>query len=243
MRSTSVKTFALLLFLSCTYFFAAQRSSRIPQRIDNNRVSIVRGNVHRLAQAAFDRGPVEESLPIERMTIVLKPTSEQQAALDALLQEQQDPSSPNYHQWLSPEEFADRFGVSSTEFEKTTEWLRSQGFTIAETARSRRWISFTGTVREVNAAFHANMHAYEVAGQRHFANASEPTIPAALRDVVLGFHHLNDFRLSPKIRHAKIRPDFTSEITGNHFIAPDDFAAIYDVHPLYNAGIDGTGQT
>ena len=85
MRSTSVRILGLLLFLSCTYFLAAQRTVRLPQRIDNNRVSTVRGNLHRFAQPAFDRGPAEDSLPIERMTLALKPTAEQQADLDELL--------------------------------------------------------------------------------------------------------------------------------------------------------------
>jgi subtilase family serine protease len=243
MRLTFVRILVLLLLLSCTYFFAAQRTARISQRIDNNRVSTVRGNLHRFAQPAFDRGAAEDSLPIERMTLALRSTPEQEAELEELLQQQQDPASPNYHQWLSPEEFADRFGVPSAEFERVTEWLQSQGFTIAQTARSRRWISFTGTVREVNAAFHANMHAYQVGGQRHYANALEPTVPTALRDLVIGFHHMNDFRIKPRIHRSSIRPDFTSEITGNHFIAPDDFATIYDLQPLYKAGIDGTGQS
>src|SRR5215468_1696710 len=134
MRLTSSRILALLLFLSCTYFFAGQKTARISQRIDNNRVSTVRGNLHRFAQPAFDRGPAEDSLPIERMTLALKSTPEQQADLEELLQQQQDPASPNYHQWLSPEEFADRFGLPSPEFERVTEWLQSQGFTIAETA-------------------------------------------------------------------------------------------------------------
>jgi hypothetical protein len=141
MQSRSFKAFGFLLFLSCTCFFAAQKvtRSRIPQRVDNTRRSYVRGNIHRLARPEFDRGPVEDSLPMDRVTMVLASTPEQDAQLQTLLTEQQDPASPRYHQWVSPEEFADRFGVPSADFEKVVDWLRSQGFTIAETARSRQW--------------------------------------------------------------------------------------------------------
>jgi subtilase family serine protease len=159
-----------------------------------------------------------------------------------LLREQQDPTSANYHQWLSPEEFADRFGVAAPDFQRVVDWLRSQGLTITETARSRRWIAITGTARDFNNAFQADVHAYAVGGTLHYANASEPTVPADLRDVVLGFHHLHDFKAKSRLRKPQLRPDF-NDSTGLHYIAPDDFATIYDVRPLYNAGIDGTGES
>jgi len=204
---------------------------------------MVRGNLHRLARAEFDRGPVEDSLPMENVTLMLRSTPAQQAALEELLREQQDPSSANYQQWLSPEEFADRFGLPTAEFNQIAEWLRSQGFTISDTARSRLWINFTGTARQLNATFRTRMHAYEVDGTLHYANSAEPVVPEALRNVVLGFHHLNNFRVKSRLHRNKVNPDFTSSISGFHFITPDDFATIYDLRPLYNAGIDGTGQT
>src|SRR5262245_966100 len=108
MPSKPVRALALVLVLTCTYIAAAQKipRPRIPQRVDNNRRSLVAGTVHRFARREFDRGQVEDSLPMNRVTIVLSPTAEQQAELETLLREQQDPGSPNYHQWLSPEEFA-----------------------------------------------------------------------------------------------------------------------------------------
>ena len=245
MPSTSLKTFAFLMFVTCSCFFAAQatKHSRISQRIDNSRRSAVRGNVHRFARKEFDRGPVDNSMVIDRVTITLKPTAEQESALETLLREQQDPASPNYHRWLSPEEFADRFGVAPEDFQQVGDWLRSQGFTITETARSRRWISITGTAAQFNQAFQANLHSYMVDGNLHFANASEPTVPDALHGVVVGFQHLNDFRPPPRYIRNRVKPNFTDANSGFHFVAPDDFATIYDLHSLYTAGIDGTGQT
>ena len=126
MSSRRFKAFSLLLCFSGTYFFAQQSAerSRFPRRITTRTDAIVRGNVHPLARNEFDRGPAEDSMPMERMTLAFKPTEAQEADLDGLLAEQQDPASANYHQWLSPEEFADRFGLSSEDFTRVADWLR-----------------------------------------------------------------------------------------------------------------------
>src|SRR5262249_45705778 len=74
----------------------------------------------------------------------------------------------------------------------------------------------------------------------YFANVSPPSAPAALSDVVASIRGLHNFRLKPRIQHRE-QPEFTSN-GGVHYIAPDDFATIYNVTPLYNAGIDGSAQ-
>src|SRR5690242_11562436 len=76
---------------------------------------VVRGHIHRLAQARFDRGQVGELFQMNYVMMMFKPTAGQQDALNSLVKEQQDPASPNYHRWLTPEEFGDRFGVSADE--------------------------------------------------------------------------------------------------------------------------------
>ncbi|MGA3075554.1 MAG: protease pro-enzyme activation domain-containing protein, partial [Bryobacteraceae bacterium] len=69
-------------------------------------------------QSGTDLGPVDPSLDLPYVTLVLKPSSSQQADLDQLLAQQQDPSSPNYHRWLTPEQYAERFGVSQSDIDK-----------------------------------------------------------------------------------------------------------------------------
>src|SRR5262249_6900675 len=103
-------------------------SNRIRNRIDERSLSVVRGNLHPLARPELDRGRLISRAPIHRVTMVFKRTDAQQANLDAFLEEQQDPSSPNYHLWLTPEEFADRFGLSEADLNTTVSWLQSQGF-------------------------------------------------------------------------------------------------------------------
>jgi subtilase family serine protease len=215
-------------------------TNRITKAIDENSRFVMRGHHHRLAQPQLDHGKVGGLFTVDRITMVFKPTAAQLTNLDALLKRLQDPSSPDYHKWLTPEEFADRFGLSRADMDKVDSWLRDEGFTVVETARSRRWITFAGTAKQIESAFRTELHEYVVDGESRFANATEPSVPAALAEAVLGFRSLNDFPLKPRIRTGN--PDFTSSVSGNHFLAPDDLATIFDLNSLYTAGIDGREQ-
>ena len=214
--------------------------NRIRGPIREASLSVVRGNLHPLARPELDEGRLNSLTPLHRVTMRFKRTEVQEADLSALLQEQQDPSSPNYHVWLTPEEFGDRFGLSVADSNTVVTWLQSQGFAVDEVSRSRSWVTFSGTAGQVNAALHTELHEYQVNGVHHYAPAREPAIPAALENVVSGFGGLHDFRMKPRVKAR--RANFTSNLTGNHFLAPDDIATIYDSRALYNNGLDGTGQ-
>jgi subtilase family serine protease len=198
----------------------------------------VRGHIHRLAQARFDHGQVGDLFQLNDVMMMFKPTAEQQAALNSLLEEQQNPSSPNYHHWLTPDEFGDRFGMSTAELTKVTTWLQERGFTLHEIPPSRNWIAFTGTARQMREAFNLRIHEYFVNGQTHYAAANEPSVPAEFADRVLGFRSLHNFRAKSRLR----KPKFTDTTTGLHALAPDDFATIYNIHAVYNNGVTGAGQ-
>ncbi|HUK17387.1 MAG TPA: protease pro-enzyme activation domain-containing protein [Bryobacteraceae bacterium] len=214
--------------------------SRIAGRIDNGRTISLPGRVRPAANTHNDRGPADPALALPGITLLLKPSSAQQADLEQLLQQQQDPASSSYHRWLSPEGYASRFGVSSGDMAEIVAWAQSQGFQVTNVARGRTFVSLRGTAQQAQAAFHTEIHRYVVNGQRHFANASDPAIPAALADVVAGVLGLNDFHPNPRLR--KPAPQMNSA-SGQHHLAPDDFATIYDVAALYSAGVDGTGQS
>ena len=181
---------------------------------------------------------MDPSQKISYITLAFRRTAAQQAALDRLLVEMQDPSSPNFHKWLSPEEFGQRFGPSANDIAQVSAWLKAQGLTVLETARARGWMVFSGTAAQVERAFHTQVHAYELDGERHFAIATEPSVPAALAPLVLGFRGLDDFFVKP----SSPRPQFDLNSGGNALLA-GDIQTIYDVTPLYSDGIDGSGQT
>ena len=217
---------------------------RIRTPISDSESTQLRGNVHALARAEFDRGKVADSKLLPRVTIFFTPSPSQQTVLNQLLSAQQDRTSPNYHRWITPQEFGIRFGLSSNDLSKITAWLESRGFVVQEIPASRNAISFSGSAAQVAAAFGTAIHRYVVNGQQHYANAGEPFVPSALAGLVSGFAGLNDFRPRPKVLRrmdARPRPDFTDGMT-DHFLAPADFELIYNVTPLYGRGIDGTGQ-
>jgi subtilase family serine protease len=234
----------MLLGLALASIFspAPARAERLPQTIDNTNHWRLRGSVPPRARAEFDRGAVSGSLLMEGMRLVFQPTPEQESSLDILLQQQLDRSSPNYHKWLTPEQYADRFGLSPGDINRVADWLRRQGFTSVIAARSRTWISFNGSAAQVEATFHTPIHQYLVNGEMHYANAAEPSLPGEFHGVVMAIGALNDFRPRPHGIVRSVHPNFTSQISGNHFLAPDDFATIYNIQGLYNSGINGSGQ-
>ncbi len=201
----------------------------------------LRGNVHHKALPQNDQGRVDPGMRLGSMTLLTVPTSSQRQALKQLLAQQQDRKSPNYHKWLTPEQWADRFGLSQKDVQQISGWLKGQGFTIGTVARGRNWITFSGTAAQVEKAFGTEIHRFKWNGEMHVSNASEPKIPAALAGVVTGIRGLNDFHLKPKTR---VHPNYFSSTQSTQFLAPGDLATIYDINPLYTAStpIDGTGQ-
>jgi uncharacterized protein (TIGR03437 family) len=234
-RFTAFTSLFLIGFMSVE----AQQPGRINGRIENGRRTSLAGRVPRQARPQNDRGRVEGAFQLPNITLHLRPTAAAQSALAQLLREQQDPTSPNFHKWITPEEFADRFGASESDVQQITSWLQSQGMTVSRVARGRNWIAVSGTADQVHNAFQTEIHRYTVNGETHFANSTDPTVPAALAGMVASIRGLNDFRLKP--RHRKVSPHMTSG--GTHHLAPDDIATIYNIAPLYQAGVDGTGQS
>ena len=117
-----------MIGVSATVCFA--QPNRILSKIDNSQTFALPGRVHPHATAANDAGEVDSSFPLPNMTMVLHPTAAQQAKLQQLLQDQQNPAAPSYRQWLTPEQYADRFGVSASDAAQIATWLEGQGFTV-----------------------------------------------------------------------------------------------------------------
>ncbi len=237
----------------CAFLFGATLSAQVARPVQATRGSRIRGTintqnpvelknqVHARARVEFDQGAVASDFQMGTMSLQYKPSAAQQRALELFLQAQQNPNSASYHQWLTPEQFGDSFGMTQADYDQVTQWLTDQGFQVLPATRARRWISFQGTAGQVQKAFGTEIHRYLVNGELHYANATNPTVPAALNGMVASLSGLHDFRAKPRLKASKLKPqlNFTD---GTHGIAPDDFATIYNVAPLYAAGFDGTGQ-
>lgn len=220
--------------------------SSTPAQIESAERVPLKGHVQPLLRAAKDMGAVDPARKLS-LSLVFAPSAAQQAALQQLLQDQQNPNSPQYHKWITPEKFAEDYGLSPAQVESVRAWLNSVGIAVREVAPSRNRISFDATAAQAQSLFSVELRNYLVNDEVHYANNVEPSVPQALSGQLVGIRGLNDFTLKPRAVRNRRQvqapdPHFTSSITGSHFVAPDDFATIYDVKALYNSGIDGTGQ-
>jgi pseudomonalisin len=229
---------------------------RIKNKI--NDADLVTLSEHRLAQlvASVDKGPVDDNLPLKNMTLILNSSPEQQAALETFSKAQQTLGDPEYHHWLTPKEFADHFGVATQDLDAIKNYLISNGFSIDEVPTGGRTLSFSGTVAQVKKAFHTEIHHYDWHGEQHIANVSDPQIPAALSQVVGGLTNLQDFYSRARNSDFKIPisgkllrgvtanlPISNMTAGGSHSLTPGDYGVIYNINPLYDASVKGTGVT
>ena len=270
--------FAVCLFFAGTGSVVAQLPLPVPRvrvvrAVDDSHLKALTGNTHPLARPEFDQGALGDAATLGHIVLVLQRGPEQEAALERLIDQQQDKSSPSYHQWLTPQSFGAAFGPSDGDLSAVTSWLAGHGFSNIHVNAARTFVEFDGTAGTVRAAFHTTMHRYRVQGAEHFANASDPEIPEALAPVIAGIASLNNFpRKAANHKVGNFRRDaqtntitrlpeaaarlqagtssqpgytFTSGSNTFYGLTPYDFATIYNVLPLWNASapIDGTGET
>jgi len=245
---------ALCSLLGATALHAAPTTNLVTQRVDSARRSALPG--HRVAWAtpANDRGRIAAATQLSSLQIVLKRSPERQAAFDALLAQQQDPASPNYHQWLTPTQIGERFGATQADIDAIATWLASRGLYVESVSNSRMSIRFGGDAAAVNRAFNTELHWYARAGGRkRMAPDSEPAIPAALSAAVEGVLGLSEIRFEPAFRVGQARTASTegarpamtncSGSSCSYFVTPGDFSAIYGLGAATAQGWNGSGQS
>lgn len=214
-------------------------------------------STHPATKTASDLGRVAGSVAMDRMVLVLSGNANEEQSLQRLLDNLHTQGSPQYHQWLTPEEFRAEFGPSPEAIQKVTAWLRGQGFNIDRVARSGRWIQFSGAASQVETAFQTEIHRYHMNGITHIGNASDLSVPAELAPLVSGVLPLHNFSFKRPLlgryyavqRNSQgnlvpVDPAFTIANPGiSHFLSPGDYAKIYDLTSLYQGGANGAGQT
>jgi Pro-kumamolisin, activation domain/Bacterial Ig-like domain (group 3)/Subtilase family len=239
---------------------APQHVSRITAPIDESQLVTLKGNVHPLAVHGVDQGPAPASNPTGRVLLVLRRSAAQQEALAQYLSDLQNPAAPNYHKWLTPVEYGAQFGVAASDLQTVESWLQSHGFRIEKAPASNNVIAFSGTIGQVQTAFHTSIHAFAVRGETRFANVTDAQIPSALAPVIAGVGPLNNFPLQPNVEVSatgtwdatthSIEPNLTL-FGANHtpylFVDPADAATIYDtpngaLNANYKSGTSYTGN-
>jgi subtilase family serine protease len=175
---------------------------------------------------------------LEGVTLVLGRTAAQEEQLQALIVAQHDPASPLYHHWLTPEALGARFGVADADVGQVSAWLERHGLQVDSVSRARDGLRFSGTAAQLEAAFGTELHLYQTVSGSRFAPWADATVPAALAPLVRAVTGMSSFR--PR-SHLRLGSQFTSSLTGSHFLTPADVEVVYHVTPAHQAGLDGTG--
>ncbi|HEY0163109.1 MAG TPA: S53 family peptidase, partial [Edaphobacter sp.] len=218
----------------------AAPQSRIKAAISDSDRATIRETISGRAKRATDLGEAASDRVLSAVTLHFSLTDSQQADLTQLLADQQNPSSPSYHKWLTPQQYGARFGLSSADLAKVQAWLTGKGLKIVEVPAGQNYIVASGSLPQVESAFNTRIHSFSENGERHISNVTDPVLPSAIATVVAGVTGLNDF--TPRTR-AVMRPRYTASISNTtyHFLAPGDFHTIYNINPLLQQGINGTG--
>ena len=193
------------------------------------------------------------------MFLLLKRSSEQDQALKQYLADLQNPASPSFHKWLSPAQYASSFGISENDLRVVTGWLKAKGFAVEKVPQARNVVAFSGSVGQIQNAFHTAIHTFSINGVQHFANTADPRIPAALAAVISGVGPLSSFHPRPGFiagpsghwdtETHSIQAELTlRDSSGNFylFVDPADAATIYDtpnsvLNPNYSGGTNWNG--
>ena len=227
-----------LVAVLASSMLAAQ--TRITAAVNNAARISLSDSLHPMASTQHEAGRMSSTSKIEGITLFFNRSAAQESDLKTLLAAQQNSSSPLYHQWLTPEQVASRFGMSEADLATVKSWLTAQGFTDISIARQRNLIRFSGTVAQVESAFGTQMHYYNVDGEVHYAPSTALSVPKALGSVVAGVGNLNTFK--PHAMHttpAKLNSQFVSSTSGNVFFDPASIKKAYNIGSTYT----GAGQT
>jgi subtilase family serine protease len=209
--------------------------------VDGLSLTLLAHHVPKFVGSSYDEGTTPTDKVLPDVAILLARSPEQELALQSLLEEQSDKSSAKFHSWLTPEDFAQQFGASAAAIDTICRWLEGYGL-VPAVSRSKMYISVVGNVGQLSAAFHTSFHTFLLSGEPVYSLTTEPQIPVAVSGYIASISGLSQFPMTQKNLRKREWPAETLT-NGNHVIAPADFAAIYDINPIYNAGYTGAGQS
>jgi Pro-kumamolisin, activation domain/Bacterial Ig-like domain (group 3) len=231
---------------------AVVASARVTAPFEAGRTVRLNGHVPNWAIAANDLGSVSPTRRLDNLHLILARSPRVQAAFEQLLADQQNPNSPRYHQWLTPQQTADQYGIAPADLTAVTNWLQSQGLTVDGVSAGGVFVTFSGPVSVVERAFATNIHNFRHESASRYAPTAEPAIPEALSGVIQSVAGLSEqmayvhSRVAPKdgdsapLAGNVVEPLFNSGSSA-HYVTPGDFNAIYDINPTHNAGFTGAG--
>ena len=176
-----------------------------------------------------------------RLVLVLPRSNE--AALQSLLQELYDPSSPSYHQFLTVDEFTSKFGPSQADHDAVVSFAQAHGLTVVGTSRNRMNVDVTGPVANIEEAFHVTMGVYQHSTENRtfYSPDREPT-----PDLAVPLWHIAGLDNYSIPQPALIRRK-TSDVTANATTGSGPSASFLgsDMRAAYYGGtaLTGSGQS
>ena len=175
-------------------------------------------------------GRAEATLALPHIVVLLGVRDRPE--LDAMIAAQQDPRSPRFRRWLDASEIADRFGARRDHYERVRRWFVERGFAVVADSPFRVALTVAGTAGLAAEALAAPIGLFRRRGRVYHAPLAEPALPAELGiRGLLGLDDLPAFRPLVRLSNKEVA------------LAPADFATAYDVTPLRDAGVDGTGSS
>jgi subtilase family serine protease len=250
--SFSPRRIALLscMFLSVVSLAAqSKQADRVVAAVDAGTMVRLAGQVPSWANGANDAGAVDAGLQLEHLTMILSRSPEREQAFQQLLLDQQNPSSPRYHQWITPVQSGELYGATKGDRAAVTAWLTAQGLRVDDVSTTGIFITFSGPASAVGRALATEFHSFRSTAGVRYATTAEPSVPATLVPVVQSFlglsegyfhNHLQVTAGTLPATAGGVHPEFTNGTY--HFLTPKDFATIYDINSTYSAGITGSGQ-
>ncbi|MBS2009346.1 MAG: S8/S53 family peptidase [Cyanobacteria bacterium SZAS TMP-1] len=199
---------------------------------------------------------IQHADPEAQLEIVVGLKARNEADLDALINRQQDPSSPDYQRFISPDEFTQRFAPTQSQVDGVVNFLTANGLKIKRVYSNHLLIHAVGNIAQLEKAFGVTINQYQLPGPtahntmaastKYFSNDRDPSIPAGLKDViesVIGLNTLDAFE--SRVRHARATPSGYQRA-----LTPQDVATAYNypndnnkVVPAAGAKYNGHGVT
>jgi subtilase family serine protease len=161
------------------------------------------------------------------------------SGLDALLQAQQNPQSPLYHHYLTPQQFSSMFGPTQATVDQVTAWLQSQGLQVNSVAPNHLLIDASGSTSAVQQAFAVTISNYALGGRTVYAPTNEPSVPASLAGLILnvgGLSNVAHYHPLNLLNHL-----IPADGPGGGY-TPTQLRTAYNMKSLISSA-DGTGQT
>lgn len=177
------------------------------------------------------------------LSVGLRPNAA--ADLENMLHAMYTPGSAQYHHYLTPAEFNQRFAPTSEQVQEVVSFLQSQGLMVQNVASNHLLIDATGTVTQAQQAFHVQINTYQYGDRVFYANAQMPSVPAALQTLISSIGGLdNSVSYQPLgLDMSRISQQAARSNASPSGYGPSELATAYDTTPLASAGLQGQKQT